>query len=196
MAEEEKAKKLQEINKKYENEKLLLQHKMNMSNWKSQLVQATASGAQAIVNAVVTGMASPLPFFTTPLLTTMAASLTGVQIATIAASKPQEPELLAQGGVIRRRVGGIQAIIGEGHSNEAVIPLKDDVLASIGESMAIATRNKEIIQNKVGGSENIENNFYVNQPMLIQIDGRTLYASILRASKRGIKVVDRRGIIN
>jgi len=61
--------------------------------------------------------------------------------------------------------------------------------------MSLATQNKQIITSDNSNTQNIDNDFFVSQPVLIQIDGRTLYASILQASKRGIKVVHNRGII-
>ena len=196
-AEEAAQLKIQELEKKYANEKMRLEHKQAMASWGTQLAQATVSGAQAIVNAVTSGMAAGTPgaLVMVPLLTSMASVLTATQIAAISVAKPPEPQYLASGGLIRRRSGGLNAIIGEGNSNEAVIPLKDDVLAGIGEAMAFATQNKQTITSDNPNIQNIDNDFFVNQPVLIQIDGRTLYASILQASKRGIKVVHNRGII-
>ena len=195
-AEEAAQLKIQELEKKYANDQAKLKHKMDVANWQNQLLQASVATAQSIVNAVNSGMsAGPGALVMVPLLTGMAAALTATQLSVIAANKPQEPAYLAQGGLIRRRTGGVNAIIGEGNSNEAVIPLKDDVLASIGEAMALATQSKQTISSDNTNIQNIDNDFFVNQPVLIQIDGRTLYASILQASKRGIKVVHNRGII-
>jgi len=59
---------LYELEKKYANEKMRLEHKQAMVSMAIQLAQATASMAQAIVNAVVTGMATPFPFVTTLVL--------------------------------------------------------------------------------------------------------------------------------
>ena len=195
-AEEAAQLKIQELEKKYANEKMRLEHKQAMASWGIQLAQATVSGAQAIVNAVNAGMsAGPGALVMVPLLTGMAAVLTATQIAAIAVAKPLEPQYLASGGLIRRRSGGLNAIIGEGNSNEAVIPLKDDVLAGIGEAMAFATQNKQVVSNQSISNNDMEAEIEYRQPIMLNIDGKTVGGVILGLTKRGVKVVHQRGII-
>ena len=194
-AEEEAAIKKLEVEKNYNNEIMRLKHKQDMANWAAQLAQATASAAQAIINAVASAMSTGAGALAmTPLLTGMAAVLTTAQIAVVASAKPQEPAYLASGGLIRRRNGGLNAIIGEGNSNEAVIPLRDDVLAGIGNAMAHATNNNEVISNQNVSSDSESETEY-QQPIMFNIDGKTVGNIILSLTKRGVKVVHQRGII-
>ena len=194
-AEESATIKKLDIEKNYNNEIMRLKHKQDMANWAAQLAQATASAAQAIINAVASAMSTGAgALVMTPLLTGMAAALTTAQIAVVASAKPQEPTYLASGGLIRRRTGGLNAIIGEGNSNEAVIPLRDDVLAGIGNAMAHATNNNEVISNK-NVSSDTESETEYQQPIMFNIDGKTVGNIILSLTKRGVKVVHQRGII-
>ncbi len=57
--------------------------------------------------------AGPGALVMTPILTGMAAALTASQLAVIANNKPAEPTYLATGGLIQKRVGGINAVIGD-----------------------------------------------------------------------------------
>ncbi len=189
LATEESEAKILEIEKYYTNEQIRLQHKQDVANWQNQLIQATVSTAQAIINAVNSAMtAGPGALVMTPILTGMAAALTASQLAVIANNKPAEPTYLATGGLIQKRVGGINAVIGEGNFNEAVIPLKTDVLASIGNAIVDATDSASIDDNS-----NIEVEY--NQPILLNVDGRTIGNIVLNLSKRGVKVVHSKGII-
>ncbi len=191
-AEDEATQKLLEIEEQYAIEQAKLKYKQDMANWQSQLLQATVATAQAIVNAVNSGaqygIAAPAMI---PIISGLAAGLTAVQIAVIAANKPQESNYLASGGLVRRRAGGVNAVIGEGNSNEAVIPLEDNVLAGIGHAIANATDSN----SNTSDSQDDDNNYSVQQPVFINLDGKTVGSVLLEMTKRGVKVIHRRGIV-
>ncbi|MCZ9960169.1 phage tail tape measure protein [Brachyspira hyodysenteriae] len=123
--EEAKAKQM-EVEKNFNNEKMRLEYNSQMESWKMSLAQATASIAQAGISALASAMAVPFPANLAAYATLLGIIAAGsVNLATLSQAKPQEPKYLAKGGLVERRNGGINAVIGEGVSDEAVIPLED-----------------------------------------------------------------------
>ncbi|WP_157143156.1 phage tail tape measure protein [Brachyspira pilosicoli] len=188
--EEAKAKQL-EIEKNYNNEKMRLEYNSRLENWKMSLAQATASMAQAAINALASAMAVPFPANLVAYATLLGVIASGsVNLATLSQAKPQEPKYLARGGVVERRQGGINAVIGEGANDEAVIPLEDKILSKIGSSIFEATANND----QSYSVKNVSEDSY-NQPICLMLDGKIVAATMLNLSKRGVKVVSQRGIL-
>ena len=188
--EEAKAKQL-EIEKNYNNEKMRLEYNSRLENWKMSLAQGTASMAQAAINALSSAMAVPFPANLVAYATLLGVIASGsINLATLSQAKPQEPKYLARGGVVERRQGGINAVIGEGANDEAVIPLEDKILSKIGSSIFEATAN-----NDQSYSVKDTSDISYNQPIYLMLDGKIVAATMLNLSKRGVKVVSERGIL-
>lgn len=188
--EEAKAKQL-EIEKNYNNEKMRLEYNSRLENWKMSLAQGTASMAQAAINALASAMAVPFPANLVAYATLLGVIASGsVNLATLSQAKPQEPKYLARGGVVERRHGGINAVIGEGANDEAVIPLEDKILSKIGSSIFEATANNDQSYSVKDASD-----VSYNQPIYLMLDGKIVAATMLNLSKRGVKVVSQRGIL-
>lgn len=188
--EEAKAKQL-EIEKNYNNEKMRLEYNSRLENWKMSLAQATASMAQAGINALTSAMAVPFPANLVAYATLLGVIASGsINLATLSQAKPQEPKYLARGGVVERRQGGINAVIGEGANDEAVIPLEDKILSKIGSSIFEATANNDQSYSVKDASD-----VSYNQPIYLMLDGKIVAATMLNLSKRGVKVVSERGIL-
>lgn len=188
--EEAKAKQL-EIEKNYNNEKMRLEYNSRLENWKMSLAQGTASMAQAGINALASAMAVPFPANLVAYATLLGVIAGGsVNLATLSQAKPQEPKYLARGGVVERRQGGINAVIGEGANDEAVIPLEDRILSKIGNSIFEATANNDQSYSVKDVSE-----VSYNQPIYLMLDGKVVATTMLNLSKRGVKVVSQRGIL-
>ena len=187
--EEEAALKQAEIEKNYTNEKMRLEYNSKNESWKMSVSQATTALAQAAISAISSAMSVPFPASIVAYATLLGIVASGaVQIAALQKSKPQEPKYLAKGGIVGRRAGGINAVIGEGQSDEAVIPLEDRILGKIGDKIFNAAKEEED-ENKT------ENNYSYNQPIILKLDGRVVAQTILNISKRGVKVVSERGIL-
>ena len=188
--EEAKAKQL-EIEKNYNNEKMRLEYNSRLENWKMSLAQGTASMAQAGINALASAMAVPFPANLVAYATLLGVIASGsINLATLSQAKPQEPKYLARGGVVERRQGGINAVIGEGANDEAVIPLEDKILSKIGSSIFEATANNDQSYSVKDASD-----VSYNQPIYLMLDGKIVAATMLNLSKRGVKVVSQRGIL-
>ncbi|MEI0562124.1 phage tail tape measure protein [Brachyspira pilosicoli] len=188
--EEAKAKQL-EIEKNYNNEKMRLEYNSRLENWKMSLAQGTASMAQAGINALASAMAVPFPANLVAYATLLGVIASGsINLATLSQAKPQEPKYLARGGVVERRQGGINAVIGEGANDEAVIPLEDRILSKIGNSIFEATANNDQSYSVKDVSE-----VSYNQPIYLMLDGKVVATTMLNLSKRGVKVVSQRGIL-
>ena len=188
--EEAKAKQL-EIEKNYNNEKMRLEYNSRLENWKMSLAQGTASMAQAAINALASAMAVPFPANLVAYATLLGVIASGsINLATLSQAKPQEPKYLARGGVVERRQGGINAVIGEGANDEAVIPLEDKILSKIGSSIFEATANNDQSYSVKDASD-----VSYNQPIYLMLDGKIVAATMLNLSKRGVKVVSQRGIL-
>lgn len=188
--EEAKAKQL-EIEKNYNNEKMRLEYNSRLENWKMSLAQATASMAQAAINALASAMAVPFPANLVAYATLLGVIASGsINLVTLSQAKPQEPKYLARGGVVERRQGGINAVIGEGANDEAVIPLEDKILSKIGSSIFEATANNDQSYSVKDASD-----VSYNQPIYLMLDGKIVAATMLNLSKRGVKVVSQRGIL-
>ncbi|MBW5382341.1 phage tail tape measure protein [Brachyspira pilosicoli] len=188
--EESKAKQL-EIEKNYNNEKMRLEYNSRLENWKMSLAQGTASMAQAAINALASAMAVPFPANLVAYATLLGVIASGsINLATLSQAKPQEPKYLARGGVVERRQGGINAVIGEGANDEAVIPLEDKILSKIGSSIFEATANNDQSYSVKDASD-----VSYNQPIYLMLDGKIVAATMLNLSKRGVKVVSQRGIL-
>lgn len=80
------------IEKDFENKKAQIQYEAAMFTWQMQYVQAIASGAQAVLNAL-----STQPIWAGLAMAGIAGALTGVEIATIQASQPMPPPSFAVG---------------------------------------------------------------------------------------------------
>lgn len=188
--EEAKAKQL-EIEKNYNNEKMRLEYNSRLENWKMSLAQGTASMAQAGINALTSAMAVPFPANLVAYATLLGVIASGsINLAALSQAKPQEPKYLARGGVVERRQGGINAVIGEGANDEAVIPLEDKILSKIGSSIFEAAAN-----NDQSYSVKEVSDVSYNQPIYLMLDGKIVAAAMLNLSKRGVKVVSQRGIL-
>lgn len=188
--EEAKAKQL-EIEKNYNNEKMRLEYNSRLENWKMSLAQGTASMAQAAINALASAMAVPFPANLVAYATLLGVIASGsINLAALSQAKPQEPKYLARGGVVERRQGGINAVIGEGANDEAVIPLEDRILSKIGNSIFEATANNDQSYSVKDVSE-----VSYNQPIYLMLDGKVVATTMLNLSKRGVKVVSQRGIL-
>ncbi|WP_028329185.1 phage tail tape measure protein [Brachyspira alvinipulli] len=190
--EEAKAKQM-EVEKNYNNEKMRLEYNAQMESWKMSLVQASASIAQAAISALASAMsAGPFPM---PLIAyaTLAGIIAGgaVNLATLSQAKPQEPKYLAKGGLVERRNGGINAVIGEGVNDEAVIPLEDRILSKIGSQIFEASKGED--GSYYADTKTSETIF--NQPVYLMLDGKIVASTMLNLSKRGVKVVSQRGIL-
>ena len=189
--EEAKAKQM-ELEKNYNNEKMRLEYNSQMESWKMSLAQATASIAQAGISALASAMAVPFPANLVAYATLLGIIAAGsVKLATLSQAKPQEPKYLAKGGFVERRNGGINAVIGEGASDEAVIPLEDRILSKIGSQIFEASKAKD-------GSYSVDtktSETIFNQPVYLMLDGKIVASTMLNLSKRGVKVVSQRGIL-
>ncbi|WP_028329178.1 phage tail tape measure protein [Brachyspira alvinipulli] len=188
--EEAKAKQM-EVEKNYNNEKMRLEYNSQMESWKMSLAQATASIAQAGISALASAMAVPFPANLVAYATLLGIIAAGsVNLATLSQAKPQEPKYLAKGGLVERRNGGINAVIGEGASDEAVIPLEDRILSKIGSQIFEAAKNNDGIYEV-----NTQSETSFNQPVYLMLDGKIVASTMLNLSKRGVKVVSQRGIL-
>ncbi|MCZ9852467.1 phage tail tape measure protein [Brachyspira hyodysenteriae] len=188
--EEAKAKQM-EVEKNYNNEKMRLEYNSQMESWKMSLAQATASIAQAGISALASAMAVPFPANLAAYATLFGIIAAGsVNLATLSQAKPQEPKYLAKGGLVERRNGGINAVIGEGVSDEAVIPLEDRILSKIGSQIFEAAKNNDGIYEV-----NTQSETSFNQPVYLMLDGKVVAGTMLNLSKRGVKVVSQRGIL-
>ena len=188
--EEAKAKQM-EVEKNYNNEKMKLEYNSQMESWKMSLVQASASIAQAAISALASSMAVPFPANIAAYATLLGIIAAGsVNLATLSQAKPQEPKYLAKGGLVERRNGGINAVIGEGASDEAVIPLEDRILSKIGSQIFEAAKNNDGIYEV-----NTQSETSFNQPVYLMLDGKIVASTMLNLSKRGVKVVSQRGIL-
>ncbi|MCZ9920403.1 phage tail tape measure protein [Brachyspira hyodysenteriae] len=189
--EEAKAKQM-EVEKNYNNEKMRLEYNSQMESWKMSLAQATASIAQAGISALASAMAVPFPANLAAYATLLGIIAAGsVNLATLSQAKPQEPKYLAKGGLVERRNGGINAVIGEGASDEAVIPLEDRILSKIGSQIFEASKGED-------GSYSVDtktSETVFNQPVYLMLDGKIVASTMLNLSKRGVKVVSQRGIL-
>ncbi|KLI27620.1 phage tail tape measure protein [Brachyspira hyodysenteriae] len=189
--EEAKAKQM-EVEKNYNNEKMRLEYNSQMESWKMSLAQATASIAQAGISALASAMAVPFPANLVAYATLLGIIAAGsVNLATLSQAKPQEPKYLAKGGLVERRNGGINAVIGEGASDEAVIPLEDRILSKIGSQIFEASKGED--GTYYANTNTAETVF--NQPVYLMLDGKIVASTMLNLSKRGVKVVSQRGIL-
>ncbi|MCZ9968039.1 phage tail tape measure protein [Brachyspira hyodysenteriae] len=167
--EEAKAKQM-EVEKNYNNEKMRLEYNSQMESWKMSLAQATASIAQAGISALASAMAVPFPANLAAYATLLGIIAAGsVNLATLSQAKPQEPKYLAKGGLVERRNGGINAVIGEGVSDEAVIPLEDRILSKIGSQIFEAAKNNDGIYEV-----NTQSETSFNQPVYLMLDGKVV----------------------
>ena len=121
-----------------------------------------------------------------------------VNLATLSQAKPQEPKYLAKGGFVERRNGGINAVIGEGASDEAVIPLEDRILSKIGSQIFEASKAEDgsySAERHLLGVDTKTSETVFNQPVYLMLDGKIVASTMLNLSKRGVKVVSQRGIL-
>ncbi|MBW5395102.1 phage tail tape measure protein, partial [Brachyspira hampsonii] len=189
--EEAKAKQI-EVEKNYNNEKMKLEYNSQMESWKMSLVQASASMAQAAISALASSMAVPFPANLVAYATLLGIIGAGaVNLVKLSQAKPSEPKYLAKGGLVERRNGGINAVIGEGASDEAVIPLEDRILSKIGSQIFEASKGED---GSYYADTNTSETIF-NQPVYLMLDGKIVASTMLNLSKRGVKVVSQRGIL-
>ncbi|MCO4819780.1 MAG: phage tail tape measure protein [Bacteroidetes bacterium] len=116
--EEEKQKKISELEKKADVEKKKLMIKQAKRDKAAAIFSAVINTAVAIGKALDLGFPLGIP------AAIVMGALGAAQIAVIAAQPlPQ----MAEGGLVRSRAGGVTATIGEGSQDEAVLPMKTGV---------------------------------------------------------------------
>lgn len=144
---------LNSLNK--EKKKLLKeQHKQEVEAFNSQkairIAQAIISGAQAAISAFNALAAIPI---VGPVLATAAAAaaigFTAAQVDLMRQQQPPSPPKLAQGGLIPQTPGGVQAIIGEGKSDEVVLPLTDKTFNDLGQAI-IESQQGSVVDKSLG----------------------------------------------
>jgi tape measure domain-containing protein len=122
------ADKKKEIDKQYQQDKAKIEYDAAMVAWGLNLAMAAANTAQ--------GVAKAFADYAWPY-SAIVAGIVGAsglaQVAAVNAAKPKPPRL-AEGGIVKPRAGGVQAIVAEAGEAEAVIPLSklDRMLAGPG----------------------------------------------------------------
>ncbi|MGD8567382.1 MAG: phage tail tape measure protein [Gammaproteobacteria bacterium] len=134
----------EEITKEYEQKKATIQYQADLKGWRLKLLSAIASGALAITNAFATR-----PFIPAGLIAgSLATALTGVQIATVKAQKPQPPGFQT-GGIVIGGAGsaGRDVRVAEGSSNELLL---NDSPAGQSFLNQFAERVADVIAGRIG----------------------------------------------
>lgn len=103
-----------EIEKEYEKRKAQVRYDADLASWRATLLIAVADAAAAIIRT-----AASVPFPLNIPLTAAQAGANAVNIAAIAASKP-EPPRLATGALVMPRPGGVPVITAENGSPELI----------------------------------------------------------------------------
>lgn len=139
------AQKKAKIEAEYAKKKAQLEYEGAEQAWQANLASAIIAGAQATINAVSSGLsfgvAAPVMV---PILTGLAATAAGINIAAIAAQKPKPPKL-ATGGIILPQAGGTTAVLAENGSPELALNagqsgagllrmFANEIVAAMGES--------------------------------------------------------------
>ena len=125
-----------EIEEEYDKKRKSLQYKAELSAWQFRMLEATASGAMAVLNAISAGW--KLGPVGAAAYGTAAAIAAGVQIAAVNEAKPVKA---ATGGVIPARPGGTNVIAAENGGNELLLNSAESGRAMMAEfSDQIASR--------------------------------------------------------
>ncbi|MBT8489897.1 MAG: hypothetical protein KJN62_02495, partial [Deltaproteobacteria bacterium] len=118
LSEEEKAKKMEQIDAQTEKKKKDLRKKQANADKAMAIFNIGINAAQAIMKAWADlGFPAALP------LSILIGALAAVQIALVAA----QPIPLAEGGLARKKQGGIPATIAEGGQDELILPMSTGV---------------------------------------------------------------------
>jgi TP901 family phage tail tape measure protein len=121
MSEEEKARKIREIENKTDAQKRDLQRKQAVREKALAIFNAVINAAVAYVKALTLG---PIIGW---IMAGLIAASAGVQIALIAA----KPIPFAKGGLIKGGGGGVNALMGEGQDDELVLPMGAGISALV-----------------------------------------------------------------
>lgn len=125
-----------QIEEEYDKKRKSLQYKAELAAWQYRMLEATASGAMAVLNAISAGWklgpAGAIAYGTA------AGIAAGIQIAAVDAVKPVKA---ATGGVIPARPGGTNVIAAENGGNELLLNSAESGRAMMAEfSDQIASR--------------------------------------------------------
>ena len=123
-------KKRNDIIKKYTNEANQAAYEASMWQWGLSLIKGVADAALATLSVFAN---TPGDLITKGIAAGIAAAIGAVQVAAIAASKPETPPKLAKGGVVMPRSGGVPVTVAEAGVPEVVFPLDrlGEVLAAM-----------------------------------------------------------------
>ena len=111
------------------------QYEIELQQFNAQKGFSIANAAIGAAQAVIQGFAQLGPIGGA-IAAGVTAALTGVQIGIIASTPPPPPPALQEGGIIRATPGGTTAVIGEGGSDEAVLPLNEQAYTRLGRAIA------------------------------------------------------------
>ncbi len=132
------------IEEKYARKKAQLEYKMALQNWEMQMIGMVASGAQAVMNAWATSG----NIYASIALAAVAATVSTIQMATLAAAKPQPPSFDVGAWEIPE---DMNANI---HRGEMILP------APFAESV----RSGEAVIG-AGGAANVNIEIYTSEPV-------------------------------
>ena len=110
------------------------QYEIELQQFEAQKGFSIANAAIGAAQAIIQGFAQLGPIGGA-IAAGVTAALTGVQIGIIASTPPPPPPALQEGGIIRATPGGTTAIIGEGRSDEAVLPLNEQVYTRLAKAI-------------------------------------------------------------
>ena len=111
------------------------QYEIDLAQFEAQRGFTIANATIAAAQAIIQGFAQLGPI-AGAIAAAVTAGLTAAQIGIIASTPPPPPPALQEGGIVRARPGGTTAIIGEGGSDEAVLPLNEQVYMRLGKAVA------------------------------------------------------------
>jgi hypothetical protein len=169
MGEQAYADEVLRLTEEFEDERAQLHYEGAIKAWRLEVGAALVSGAQAILNGLLTK-----PFIPAGIIAgALAATLAGIQIATIKAQKPLPP--LAQGGIVPATAGGQPIIAGEGGMAEAVVPL--DRIGEFISNLPAATID--------GGSTRV----------IVNLDGQPILDAVAEGTRTRDLVIDSRAVV-
>jgi TP901 family phage tail tape measure protein len=199
ISEEEKARKIRQIENNADNERVALQRKQARREKALAIFNAVINGAVAFTKALTLG---PVIGW---ILAAMIAASVGAQIALIMA----KPLPFAKGGLVKGNRGGVTAQVGEGQSDEIVFPLKDGISAlvdalieevngrqSMVSHIPTMTSNLNGVRAITGGirstGKGYENQSRVEESNVVQGPTNHWHIGVLVADDRGLKELERR----
>jgi hypothetical protein len=163
LSEEEKALKISEIEKKADAEKIAMQKAQFKREKALNFAMAVINTASAVVEALPN-----MP------LSIAVGALGAVESGLILA----EPEPFAEGGLVKKRPGGINAIIGEGNQDEVVFPVETGV---------------DMFFNKfLGKISSFQLPTFANDNAQVVSGGNTFNIGTLIADDAGLKMLERK----